>query len=276
MEMKDVQNSPDSRNIDLERVGIRGLFLPLDIKLKGDGYQRVLAKISLSADLPGTYRGTHMSRYIENLNRWSRQKISSAEIKDILWDMRIALYARRVEISLEFKYFVPKTAPVSGQEVQMDYNCLFRGIQHDEDFIFLLGVEVPVHLVCPCSKEIADYGAHNQRALLRVLMEYYPEHFIWLEDLIALLESQGSSAIYPLLKRADEKYVTEHAFENPKFVEDVVRDVVVQFRADSRIRWYEVECLSAESLHTHDAFAHHREEKEPDRGRGAIIGSFWI
>jgi GTP cyclohydrolase IB len=273
MEMKDVQNSLDTRNIDLERVGIRDLFLPLDIKVKGEGYQRVLAKISLSADLPGKFRGTHMSRYVENLNRWSKQKISSVEIRDILWDMRVGLYARRVEISLEFKYFVTKTAPVSGQEVQMDYDCLFRGIQQQEDFIFLLGVEVPVHLVCPCSREIADFGAHNQRAYLRVLMEYYPEHFIWLEDLIALLESQGSSAIYPLLKRADEKFVTEQAYQNPKFVEDVVRDVVVQFRADSRIRWFEVECISAESLHTHNAFAHHSEDREADRGRGAVIGS---
>lgn len=255
--MKDVQAQPDYRGVPLPMVGVRNIHLPLWIEMKDGGHQPVSAVASLSADLPEQTRGTHMSRFVQNISLWNRKKISSREIRDILWDLRISLYARRVEVALTFRYFINKLSPVTAQNAVMDYLCEFKGLQEEENFTFLLGLEVPVNLLCPCSKEIAEYGAHNQRALIRVRIESDKDAFIWIEDLVSSLEALGSVPLYPLLKREDEKHVTEKAYQNPRFVEDVVRDAVLLLRSDQRIRWFEVECLSAESLHNHDAFAYH-------------------
>jgi len=270
--MKDVQAQPDYRGVPLLMVGVRDIHLPLCIMTKDGGHQPVSAAAYISADLPEESRGTHMSRFVQNLSLWSGKKISSREIRDMLWDMRISLYARRVEIALVFRYFISKPSPVTSQNAVMDYLCEFRGIQREEDFTFLLGLQVPVNILCPCSKEISEYGAHNQRALIRVRIEYDRDAFIWIEDLVSSLEELGSVPLYPLLKREDEKHVTEQAYRNPRFVEDVVRDAVLLLKGDHRIAWFEVECLSAESLHNHDAFAYHTWCRDESAGRPPCTG----
>ena len=258
--MKDVQNTPDNRGIRIQKAGIKKVHIPLRILTKDSGYQNVTGIISLCADLTESVRGTHMSRFMEIITRWSRRNISSKEIKIILKEVRDELKANRAQISIEFKYFLKKTAPVSRSIGFIDYDCLFYGLMEDDLFSFVLGVEIPVQLVCPCSKEISREGAHNQRADVRIKLEYYPDTFIWLEDLIIDIESLGSSPVYPIIKREDEKYITEKSFDNPEFVEDIVRDVVDSFRKDDdRIRWFEVECDSYESIHNHNAFAYQKE-----------------
>lgn len=257
--MKDVQNSPDSRGIRIQKVGIKKVHIPLQILTKDGGYQSVTGIISLCADLTENVRGTHMSRFMEIITRWSLEKISSKEIKIILEEVRDELETSRAQISIHFKYFLEKTAPVSHSKGFIDYDCLFYGLLEDNLFSFILGVEIPVQLVCPCSKEISREGAHNQRADIKIKLEYYPDEFLWLEDLILDIESLGSSPVYPIIKREDEKYITEMSFENPKFVEDVVRDIVEKSRKDDRIRWFEVECDSYESIHNHNAFAYQKE-----------------
>jgi len=258
--LKDVQNTPDNRGIRIQKAGIKKVHIPLRILTKDGGYQNVTGIISMCADLTESVRGTHMSRFMEIITRWSRRNISSKEIKIILKEVRDELKTNRAQISIAFKYFLKKTAPVSRSIGFIDYDCLFYGLMEDDLFSFVLGVEIPVQLVCPCSKEISREGAHNQRADVRIKLEYYPDTFIWLEDLIIDIESLGSSPVYPIIKREDEKYITEKSFDNPKFVEDVVRDVVDSFRKDDdRIRWFEVECDSYESIHNHNAFAYQKE-----------------
>lgn len=260
--LTDVQNTRDFRNIDIHRVGVKKVHLPLQILEKGGRYQAVLGEISLGADLSHEYRGTHMSRFMETLNRWCRKNISSKELKLILEEIIGKLKANRAEISLEFKYFIEKTAPQSGLKGMLDYLCRFVGIMEDGRFRFILGVEVPINTVCPCSKEISEYGAHNQRAAARVRIEYSPDTFVWLEDLIGDIEKCGSFQIFPVIKRIDEKYITERAFENPKFVEDVVREIVTVLRKHENIIWFDAECEASESIHNHNAFAYVRGGRE--------------
>lgn len=268
--LKDVQSSKDFRGISIQKVGVKKVHLPLQILTKDGSFQHVTGNISLCADLTETDRGTHMSRYMEILNRWSKKQMSSKEIRQILEEVHSKLGAERAEISIRFKYFLEKASPVSHSIGYMDYNCLFYGLAENNKFSFILGVEVPVQLVCPCSKEISREGAHNQRADVRVKLEYFPDRFVWLEDLIAGIEESGSSAVYPVIKREDEKYVTEKSFDNPKFVEDVLREMVEKFRKDERIRWFEVECDSWESIHNHNAFAYQRELSDEDDREGMV------
>jgi GTP cyclohydrolase IB len=266
--MVDIQNLPDGRNIYLQKVGVKKVHLPLLILEKDGGYQAVLGEISLCADLDKDLKGTHMSRFMETLNHWSRQKISSREVKEILRETQEKLTTRRAEILIRFRYFIEKPAPVTGVKGMLDYTCEFRGLLKEEEFHFILGVEVPINTVCPCSKELADHGAHNQRALVTVRIEYLPEAFLWLEDLIAAIEKKGSFEIFPVIKREDEKYITEKAYENPKFVEDVVQDIVTFLDGVPHVAWFEVECDSAESIHNHNAFAWQKEVKRdfPEMG----------
>ncbi|MDQ7823912.1 MAG: GTP cyclohydrolase FolE2 [Candidatus Eremiobacteraeota bacterium] len=259
--MKDVQGSRDHRGITLQKAGVKDIYLPLEIRVPDGSYQPVLARVSLSADLSHECRGTHMSRFVEELYGWSRRKLSSIEVKEILEAVRKSLGARRAEIELDFRYFIAKSTPVSEAMSLLDYECQFSGVLMEEEFLFRLGVKIPLHILCPCSREISHFGAHNQRAVLKVRVHYPESAFIWIEELVSGLEPLGSAAIFPLLKRADEKYVTEQAYENPKFVEDVVRDAVLLLRSDSRIDWFEVECESAESIHNHSAFAYHSESR---------------
>ena len=259
--MQDVQSRPDSRGIDIQKVGVKNVHLPLQIATKAGGWQSVLGNASLSVELPMQFKGTHMSRFIEVLLSWSQKPISNVSITSILKETCEALSAAKAHISIRFKYFVPKPAPVSGRESVLDYNCEFSGAVDGARHTFIMGVEAPVTSCCPCSKEISSFGAHNQRTMIRARVRFSAAGFLWLEDLIELLEAQGSCEIYPLLKREDEKFVTEAAYANPKFVEDILRDVVISLRAEPRVRWFEVECESHESIHNHSAFACHVEEK---------------
>jgi GTP cyclohydrolase IB len=258
--MKDVQNRADERGIAIQKVGVSEVHLPFLIKKKAGSFQSVLANIKLTVDLPQEYKGTHMSRFIEVLNDWSQKPFSSKEMGFILTDIIDRLDARRASIDIAFKYFIEKTAPVSGMKSLLDLECLFSGsLVRGQHLDFTLGLAVPFTSLCPCSKEISCYGAHNQRGLMRAKVKHVPGKFIWIEDLAALMEAQGSAPVFSLLKREDEKRLTEQAYENPKFVEDVLRDLVLVLRALPGMVWFEVECENYESIHNHSAYAAHIE-----------------
>ena len=253
--MGDVAAEADGRGIAIRRVGVRGVHLPALIRTKGGGEVQVLASIDMTADLPQEYRGTHMSRFVRVLNEWRDRRISALEMKDILAEVRAALQAQRCDMALRFKYFLEKRAPVSGTPSELDYDCEFDGVLEEGGYHFTLGVVVPVTTVCPCSREVSDYGAHGQRARISVRLRAAAGHIVWIEDLVPLLEQQGSCEIFPVLRREDEKWVTERAFRNPKFVEDVVRDTIAALRGVPRVTWFEVGCEVFESIHNHNAYA---------------------
>lgn len=260
--LADTQSMADRRRVPLQRVGVKGVELPFQIKAMENGHQTVLATVTLTADLPHYFKGTHMSRFIEILEEWRNRPVSGPEVRSILRQTKAELKAEMAHIDIQFKYFIEKAAPVSGLRGTLGYSSLFSGDLDGQDFDFRLGVEVPVTTVCPCSKAIAEIGAHSQRATIRARVRFVRGTFVWIEELVPILEQQGSAQIYPLLKREDEKYVTEQAFGNPKFVEDVVRDCVLSLRADRRLRWLEVECEAEESVHQHSAFAYEQETLE--------------
>ncbi|MCE5287407.1 MAG: GTP cyclohydrolase FolE2 [Pelosinus sp.] len=258
--MRDVQNAIDERGIAIQKVGISDVHLPFLIKTKEGSFQSVLAKIKLTVELPKEYKGTHMSRFIEILSEWSQKPVAEPEMEAILRDTVGRLTATRAHLEIRFKYFIEKTAPVSGLKSMLDYDCLFSGDYNSGgQFAFSLGLTVPFTSLCPCSKEISQYGAHNQRGVMKVKVRQAAGKFVWIEDLAALMESQGSCPVYPLLKREDEKYVTEKAYDNPKFVEDVLRDLVLALRELECVEWFEVECENYESIHNHSAYASHVE-----------------
>ena len=254
--MRDVAMAPDKRGVPIQRVGVKDLHLPLLIRRKGNGYQQVLGNVSIGVDLPKHYRGTHMSRLVEVAFKWSQKPLGGHDVRLILEHVRQSLNAARAHITVRFKYFIEKRAPVSHSVSALDYDCEFTASLSDDGFDFILGVEVPVTALCPCSKEIADRGAHNQRGVIRARIRYSREAFYWIEDLVGELETAASCGIYPLLKRRDEKFVTETAYDSPKFVEDIMRDVVVLLRANPMVRWYEIECETFESIHNHSAYAY--------------------
>lgn len=263
--MIDVQNQKDLRGVDIQKVGIKNLQLPLIIQRKNNSNQVVNACARVSVSLPKHYKGTHMSRFVEVLSEWQNKNLLGIDIKGCLGSIIKNLEAQSGELRFEFKYFIDKKAPVSGLSSPMCYDCSFEGIFNDiesGDYKFILGVKVPVTTLCPCSKEISESGAHNQRAIISVKVSY-PENegMIWIEDLIQMVEDCASCAIYPLLKRVDEKYVTETAYENPKFVEDVLRDVVLSLRQNEVVKSFEVDCEAFESIHNHSAWAYQKEEK---------------
>jgi GTP cyclohydrolase I len=258
--LKDVQNIADERGIAIQNVGVSDVHLPFVIKTKADSFQSVLANISLTVDLPKEYKGTHMSRFIEILSEWNQKPVSSREMEFILTDTINKLDAEYAQMDIHFKYFIEKKAPVSGLVSMLDVDCLFSAkLTKGQPLDFTLGVTVPFTSLCPCSKEISAYGAHNQRGLMKVKVKYTHGELIWIEDLVSLMEAQGSCPIYPLLKREDEKYVTERAYENAKFVEDILRDLVLSLRQQEHVRWFEVQCENYESIHNHSAFAKHVE-----------------
>lgn len=259
--MQDVQNRADARGIAIQHVGIKDVYLPFQIKTKAGGFQPVLARICFTVDLPQEYKGTHMSRFQEILVPWSQKPLAEHELDEMLTEALDVLQAQAAEVKLEFKYFVTRQAPVSGRESLLDVDCSFTGRKRrGEPLVFILGVAVPFTSLCPCSKEISAYGAHNQRSISRVRLRYKPGYeCIYIEDLASLLAEQGSAQVYPLLKREDEKHVTEQAYENPKFVEDILRDSVLALRGLKGLAWFSLECENYESIHNHNAFASHEE-----------------
>lgn len=254
--MKDIQKEKDTRNIDIQKVGVKDVEIPLIIQRKNQKDSSVVyAKAKMSVSLPRHFKGTHMSRFIEILNDYRKTNLLGVDIKSMLEDMKKKLSADSAYLKFDFKYFIGKSAPVSKNRSLMAYDCFFEGVLDSDDYKFYLGVKVPVTTLCPCSKEISDYGAHNQRALVKVKISYDEKNHIWLEDLIRDIEDCASSELYSLLKREDEKFVTERAYNNPKFVEDVIRDVVLKLKNNRIIKTYEVEIEALESIHNHSAWA---------------------
>jgi len=261
--IKDVQNQKDYRNIPIQKVGVKDVEIPLKIERKSKDnkieLEMVYAKAKMSVSLTSEFKGTHMSRFIEILNKYREENLLTSTIEKILFDMKQVLDATSSYLKFSFKYFIKKHAPISDLESLMCYDCAFEGeLDANCDFHFYLIANIPITTLCPCSKEISKYGAHNQRAVIKLKIGYDRDDHIWLEDLIEMAESCASSEIYPLLKREDEKYVTEHAYENPKFVEDVIRDVVSKLNENKKITFYEAEIEAMESIHSHNAWAYQK------------------
>jgi GTP cyclohydrolase I len=252
--MKDVQSERDDRNIPIDKVGIKNLRYPIRVRDRRDGSQSTVASINMYVDLPHEYKGTHMSRFVEMLHS-SKLEISLQKFSVLLEAMKEALNAASAHIEISFPYFIEKQAPVSHVPGLMDYNCRIIGSSDCRNEIDLISeVNVPITSVCPCSREISDFGAHNQRGSVQLQTRF--KRFIWLEDMIELVETCASCDVFSVLKRVDEKNVTEKGFSNPKFVEDVVRDISARLIADDNITWFSVSAENFESIHNHSAYAH--------------------
>jgi GTP cyclohydrolase I len=254
--MKDVASEFDERGITIQRVGVREIHLPVRIREKSGGHARVVGTLDTSVELAHYQRGTHMSRFVEVLARWSKKDVGSDEIRQMLEEIRTRFRARVASLRVQFKYFLTKPAPVTAIPSDLDFDCWFAGRLEEDTYEFRLGTTVPITTLCPCSKEISESGAHSQRAHLRVDLVQQDGHVVWIEDLVPVLEARGSSALFPILKRRDERYVTDAAYRNPKFVEDVVRDAVIALRALPGVLRFSVECESFESIHNHNAYAY--------------------
>ncbi len=250
--MHDKQNERDHRELRIDKVGVRGLRFPVQIRDKARVVQNTIATIGMYVDLPKEFKGTHMSRFIEVLNAHGNM-VHVENITDILHAMQKKLNADTAHLEMEFPFFLTKKAPVSGMEGMMDYTARFDATATNGDIDFVLTVVAGVTTLCPCSKAISEFGAHNQRGSVTVKVR--SRRAIWIEDLIALVEGSASSELYSLLKRQDEKAVTERAYENPVFVEDLVRNVVVRLNAHPDVTWYKVEAENFESIHNHNAYA---------------------
>ncbi|GHT98603.1 GTP cyclohydrolase FolE2 [Spirochaetia bacterium] len=252
--MLDVQNLADNRDLPLAKVGVKGLKYPIRVLDKAKKVQHTSAQVDLFADLPGHFKGTHMSRFIELFHRY-RDDLSMHRFLEMLETLRTDLDAESAFGSMVFPYFLEKNAPVSRLPGMMSYECRYQGrVSRTQGNHFTTTVSVPVTTVCPCSKAISDRGAHNQRGIVTVELEMGP--FFWIEDIIELVEKAASSPVYSLLKREDEKYITEQAYDNPKFVEDLVRDVYIEIKALEMFPWFSVEAENFESIHNHSAFAY--------------------
>ena len=250
--IEDVQNTPDTRHLAIDKVGIKAIRHPVRVADKSAGVQHTVATFNMYVQLPHHFKGTHMSRFVEILNSYERE-ISVESFETMLREMVVRLEAEAGHIEMNFPYFINKAAPISGVESLLDYDVTFIGDIKDGKFLQTMKVVVPVTSLCPCSKKISDYGAHNQRSHVTVTAR--TNAFVWIEELVRLVEDQASCELYGLLKRPDEKHVTERAYNNPKFVEDMVRDVAASLNADSRIDSYMVESENFESIHNHSAYA---------------------
>ena len=259
--LEDVQAGPDTRKISIDKVGIKDIRHPVLIKDRSEHDQHTVANFNMYVELPHEFKGTHMSRFVEILNNHERE-ISVRSFKLMLQEIADRLEAEKGHIEMSFPFFVSKKAPVTGVESLIDYEVTLIGeITHGVSTTDIK-VVVPVTSLCPCSKNIADYGAHNQRS--HVTLSVQANAFVWIEELIELVEQQASSELYGLLKRPDEKYVTERAYDNPKFVEDLVRDIATALNQDARIDSYVVEAENFESIHNHSAYAMITKEKKID------------
>jgi GTP cyclohydrolase I len=248
----DVQSSPDARKLAIDKVGIKAIRHPIQIMQRTGGVQHTVANFNMYVSLPHQFKGTHMSRFVEILNAHERE-ITVETFKVMLQEMVDKLEAEEGHIEMTFPYFIDKAAPVSGVRSLMDYEVTFITQVLKGEQCFAMKVLVPVTSLCPCSKRISDYGAHNQRS--HVTVTAHTGDFVWIEEIVDLVEKQASSELYGLLKRPDEKYVTERAYDNPKFVEDMVRDVAAVLNLDERVTRYVVESENFESIHNHSAYA---------------------
>jgi GTP cyclohydrolase IB len=250
-QLSDVQLTRDTRNIPIGKVGVKDISYPIVVMDKNKSFQHTIARINMYVDLPHHFKGTHMSRFVEILNEY-REDIALDKLEIILATMKEKLGASCAHLEMEFPYFIEKAAPVSKARSLMEYTCTFNATL-SESFDFVLGIKVPVTSLCPCSRELSNYGAHNQRSIMTVQVRY--NEFIWIEDLVEIIEQCGSSPVYSLLKREDEKFVTERAYENPRFVEDMVREATVRLLSIENVTWFSIEAENFESIHKHSAYA---------------------
>jgi GTP cyclohydrolase I len=254
--MIDIQNQRDTRDVPLTKVGVKGLEYPIKVLDRANQVQNTAAKVDLFADLPRHFKGAHMSRFIEIFHRY-RHDFSMPRFLDMLRCIRSELHAESAFGAMSFLYFIEKEAPVSHLSGMMSYKCRYQGRvggEKDDSHHFTVAVSVPVTTVCPCSKAISDRGAHTQRGEVTVEVELGP--FFWIEDIIAIVEKSASSPLYSLLKREDEKFITELAYDNPKFVEDLVRDVYIEIKKLDVFPRFSVEAENFESIHNHSAYAY--------------------
>lgn len=251
MSITDIQSQDDFRQIGIEKVGVKGLSYPIVVDDRENGTQETVGSINLYVDLHPSRRGIHMSRFIEVLNRYHHNSIIG-NLESFLQELKSTMKAEAAYIDISFPYFIKKLAPVSKISSLMNYQCFFNA-SYNNSFQLWIGATVPVTTLCPCSKAISTQGAHNQRALVTIKVKY--TDFVWLEELIQIAEEASSSPVYPLLKRRDEKFVTENAYTNPRFVEDIVREVTQKLEKDPRILEFIIEVESMESIHNHNAYA---------------------
>ena len=249
--LRDMQAEPDLRRINIDKVGVKDIRYPIVVLDKKNRFQHTIASINMYVDLPHHFKGTHMSRFVEILNE-HRGEVSVKNFPKILEKMKRRFNATTAHLEVEFPYFMEKPAPVSRAKGLMEYGCRYSGTLGEEKDL-VIEVVVPVLTLCPCSKEISERGAHNQRGMVRVAVRF--TGFVWIEDIIREVESSASSPGFSLLKRVDEKYVNEHAYDNPRFVEDVVREVAVRLGEMNKISWFRVEAENYESIHNHSAYA---------------------
>jgi GTP cyclohydrolase I len=265
--MDDVQSQLDERRIAIDQVGVMDLRCPIVVLDRQFQKQETIATLTMSVNLPHHFKGTHMSRFVEVLHE-HRGEITMRTLPGILQELKQRLDAESARIRVVFPYFLERAAPASGARALMDYECSFVGELNGARADFVLGARVPVTSLCPCSKAISDYGAHNQRGLISIdvrsaISPTGEPELIWIEELVELAERSASAPVYPLLKRSDERHVTMQAYDNPVFVEDIVRNVAVQLQEDHRVAWFQVHVVNHESIHNHSAFAR-LEWRRPD------------
>lgn len=257
-EVEDVQGRADTRQLPINRVGIKDISHPVRVKDRSSGEQHTIATFNMYVSLPHNFKGTHMSRFVEILH--AEREISVESFRAMLHNMTARLEADTGHIEMNFPFFIMKKAPVSGVESLMDYRATLIG-EHSHGLTKMwVRVVVPVTSLCPCSKKISDYGAHNQRSHVTITARL--RSHMWIEELIEIAESEASCELYGILKRPDEKYVTERAYDNPKFVEDMVRDVATRLNRDERVAAYVVEAENFESIHNHSAYARIERDKD--------------
>lgn len=252
--MIDVQSLYDDRNINIDKVGVKNIRYPITVMDRENRFQHTVATINMYVNLPRHFKGTHMSRFIEILNEFHGH-LDIREFSRVLEAMKARLQAESAHLEIAFPYFIKKRSPVTRTAGLMEYGCRVIGsLNHNEDYDLIVEVNVPVTTVCPCSREISEDGAHNQRGMAHLAVRF--KNFIWIEDLVRLVEQAGSCEVYSLLKRPDEKYVTEKGYHNPKFVEDVVRDISVHLKNNPNVLWFRVDVENFESIHNHSAYAY--------------------
>lgn len=252
--MPDVQGSSDSRQVPIDRVGVKDIRYPIALKCPTTGgKQHTVARVNMYVALPHYQKGTHMSRFLEVLNR-HHGGLASDDIMSVARDMKDRLEAEEAHLEMAFPYFIDKKAPVTGQPGKLDIEVTFEAVAGANDD-FILGIKVPATSLCPCSKKISEYGAHNQRCEMEAKVRFFPGKMMWIEELFELVEQCASTQVFAVLKRPDEKYVTEAAYDNPKFVEDIVRDLAVALEDEPRIAWFQVASENFESIHNHNAYA---------------------
>ncbi|MFK7788452.1 MAG: GTP cyclohydrolase FolE2 [Phycisphaeraceae bacterium] len=262
--MPDVQGSRDTRQVPINKVGVKDIRYPIALmRPDSDDKQHTVAMVNMYVALPHHQKGTHMSRFLEVLNK-HHQGINSSDVMEVARDMKSRLEAEEAHLEMTFPYFIDKKAPVSGQSGKLDIEVTFEAVANcEEDFI--LGIKVPATSLCPCSKKISAYGAHNQRCEMEAKVRFASGQSMWIEELFEIVEKCASTQVFAVLKRPDEKYVTEAAYDNPKFVEDIVRDLALALDAEDRIVWYQVASENFESIHNHNAYAVVERDKRDKR-----------